>query len=468
MTDKLQPLTDDIKSAVRNSAHLIDILKELRINDSDILVSFDVTSLFTMVPVDEAATVIRRKLCSRGLTSEWADLAEFCLTSTFFQYREQLYAQVEGAAMGSPLSPVVANLFMEAFETEALENAPLKPTVWLRYVDDTLVVWPHGPHTLADFLQHLNNTHPKIKFTMEVENEGKLPFLDVLVSRKANGRLGHSVYRKPTHTNRYLHAGSHHHPATKRGVLKTLAIRAIRVCDKESLDSEMELLKTTFRANGYSASAANQAVRQATTTSNTVDITTPSDNTNQTIATLPYIRGVTDKIGKLLSRFDIKTAYKAQEKLGQKLVRVKDRVPPLMSSGVYEIPCSCGHSYIGETGRTVDERLREHIRHYKYNNTNKSAIALHAWKTGHAILFDDTRLLAREDRWGTRRVKEAVEIIKHPHNLNADQGIRLHDAWKHLFYQDVRSRTDAVLAAPLRPVTDGAPSVNSAPRRARP
>jgi len=86
-------------------------------------------SLFTMVPVDEAGTVICNKLRSRGQSREWGDLAEFCLTFTFFQYREQLYAQTEGAARGSPLSPVVANLYMEAFETEALESTLLTPTL---------------------------------------------------------------------------------------------------------------------------------------------------------------------------------------------------------------------------------------------------------------------------------------------------------------------------------------------------
>ncbi len=106
---------------------------------------------------------------------------------------------------------------------------------------------------------------------------------------------------------------------------------------------------------------------------------------------------------------------------------MKDRVLLSCHQG-YEIPCSYGHSYIGKTGRTIEERLREHIRHSKFNNMDKSAVALHAWKTGHAILFDDTRLLAREERWGTRRVKEAVEITKHPQNLNAVQGLRRHDA----------------------------------------
>ena len=91
--------------------------------------------------------------------------------------------------MNSPLSPVIANLFMERFEKDVLDSSPLKPTVWLRYVDDTFVIWPHGEKNLKIFLNHINEAHPSIKFTYEMEHEGTLPFLDVLVSKKADGSL---------------------------------------------------------------------------------------------------------------------------------------------------------------------------------------------------------------------------------------------------------------------------------------
>ncbi|KAK5643153.1 hypothetical protein RI129_006998 [Pyrocoelia pectoralis] len=103
--------------------------------------------------------------------------------------------------MGPPLSPVVANIFMESFESIALESFHLQPKVWYRYVDDTFVIWPYGHEALLEFQDHLNNQHPDIKFTMKVEAIGSLPFLDVLVTRHVNGSIGHSVYRKPTHTD---------------------------------------------------------------------------------------------------------------------------------------------------------------------------------------------------------------------------------------------------------------------------
>lgn len=99
--------------------------------------------------------------------------------------------------MGSALSPVVVNLFMESFEHSALELAPYKLSVFKRCVDDTFIVCPHGWENLVGFLAFM---HGNIKFSMEMEENGLLPFLDVLlIDKKQDGSLGHGVYRKPAH-----------------------------------------------------------------------------------------------------------------------------------------------------------------------------------------------------------------------------------------------------------------------------
>ena len=115
--------------------------------------------------------------------------------------------------MGSPLSPIVANLFMEKFEKKALEAYPLKPKLWKRYVDDTNVLWTYGEQELNKLFEHTNSQSVDIKFTMKVEKNESIPFLDVLVYKKLNGSLGHKVFIKKTHTESYLDADSHHHSA---------------------------------------------------------------------------------------------------------------------------------------------------------------------------------------------------------------------------------------------------------------
>ena len=92
-----------------------------------------------------------------------------------------------GAAMGSPLSPIVANIYMESLETRALETFRVKPKLWVCYVDDTFVLWQHGEEQLETFHEHLNTQHSSIQFTKEVECDNKIPFLDVLVERTGIG-----------------------------------------------------------------------------------------------------------------------------------------------------------------------------------------------------------------------------------------------------------------------------------------
>nr|XP_022912504.1 uncharacterized protein LOC111423492 [Onthophagus taurus] len=150
--------------------------------------------------------------------------------------------------MGSPLSPVIANFYMEIFEEEALKKSPWKPKLWLRYVDDTFVIWQHGKEQLQEFLDHFNPQNPMIKFTMETETAKQLPFLDVLVTRKTVGGMELGVYRKKTHTNRYLQASSHQQ---KRFVIQALFQRAERIRNKENLRKEERFLEDVLQKSGY-------------------------------------------------------------------------------------------------------------------------------------------------------------------------------------------------------------------------
>jgi hypothetical protein len=87
-------------------------------------------------------------------------------------------------AMGCSLSPIISNIYVEHFETVALESAQHKPFLWLHYVNETCVVWSHGPERLQNFLKRLNSPRPSIQFTMAIEPDSVIPFLDFLVIKK--------------------------------------------------------------------------------------------------------------------------------------------------------------------------------------------------------------------------------------------------------------------------------------------
>ena len=191
LTRVVSPLACRTPTFVKDSRDFVEKARKLRLEEGSILVSFDVTSLFTEVPIADALEVIGRRLEEQEVEDRRTTLSvesvkrqlHLCLTSTYFMWNGRFYEQKEGAAMGNPLSPVVGNIYMEHFDTLPLELVEFKPATWLRYVDDTFVIWNEGRDKLLDFLEHLNSIRPSIQFTMELEEDRKLPFLDVVVTR---------------------------------------------------------------------------------------------------------------------------------------------------------------------------------------------------------------------------------------------------------------------------------------------
>jgi hypothetical protein len=416
LTGLLNPLVGYSPSHIRNSEDFTHKLNTISLKESDILVSFDVVSLFTRVPLEDTLLLLQQHFHDKTIS-----LFKQVLTTTYFTYNGAFYDQTDGVAMGSPLAPVIANYYMEHFEQQAISKAPRKPTHWYRYVDDTYMVWPHGEEELREFLDHVNSIHHNIKFTMEVEKNRSLLFLDVLVSRRPDGSLGHTVYRKPTHTDLYLHAKSAHHPAQKTGVLYSLIHRARRLSDADSLDKEIQHLKETFIKNGYS----NQDIRRALQKK---DEPRPKQEKPVAVARLPYQRAASHKVSRLLAKFNIQTVH-IPAKNFHLLRPAKDKLG-LRTAGIYGISCECGKVYVGQTGRTIEARLKEHRRHVRLNQPERSAVAEHSSTTYHRIDFDGASKLGTATRYMGRLVREAIEIRLHPDNFNRDDGFNLSHAWR--------------------------------------
>ena len=237
----LKPLVGKSEYHVINTQDFIESIKGIHLGRDQCMVSYDVKALFTSEPTTKACNIIKQKLKEdtelnqrTSLTIDIISLLEFCITSTYFSFQGKYYEQVEGAAMGSPLSPIVANIYMEHFEVEAIRSAPSPPQLWKRFVDDTFTILQSSKK--EEFLEHLNSFDPKIQFTAEEQREdGALPFLDILVSPEEDGSLSTSVYRKPTHTDLYLQWESHHPLSAKYTVIGTLQHRANTISSNTQL-----------------------------------------------------------------------------------------------------------------------------------------------------------------------------------------------------------------------------------------
>ena len=206
----LKPLVGRSPYHINSTQDFVEQAKHIILAPGECLSSYDVSALFTSVPVDPALNIIKDLLdkdhtLKERTVMEICDiilLLEFCLKNTYFSFQDQIYEQVEGAAMGSAVSPIVANLYMEYLEQKALSTVPNPPRFWCRYVDDTFVI--HKEANKQGFLQHINSVDPAIKFTVgDNKEDGSIPFLDTTVKPEADGTLSITVYRKPTHTNQY-------------------------------------------------------------------------------------------------------------------------------------------------------------------------------------------------------------------------------------------------------------------------
>ena len=220
--------------------------------------------------------------------------------------------------MGSPLSPVLANIFMEDLETRALETFPWKPKMWRRYVDDVLVIWPHGDQRLKEFHLHLNGQNLSIQFTLEKESEGRIAFLDVQLERRGAGVLT-SVFRKKTHTDQYLNFNSNHPTKVKRGIIQCLRHRAEKVCSGSTRWKELGHLRQVFKANAYPETVVNRNLRARPTPR----ISTQTSQTSPKLLLLPYIPGISERIEKTCQPLGVKTVSRPKCTLRSALVHVK-------------------------------------------------------------------------------------------------------------------------------------------------
>ena len=196
----LKPLVGKSPHHINSTQDFVEQVKHITLAPRECLSSYDVSALFTSVPVDPALNIIKDLLEKDHTLMEQTVIAisdiilllEFYLKNTYFSFQDQFYEQVESAAMASLVSPIVANLYMEYLEQKALSTAPKPPRFWCRFVDDTFVI--HKEVNKQDFLQHINSVDPAIKFTVEDNKEdGPIPFLDTIVKPEAYGTLSITV-----------------------------------------------------------------------------------------------------------------------------------------------------------------------------------------------------------------------------------------------------------------------------------
>ena len=337
--------------------------------------------------------------------------------------------------MGSPLGPVIANIFMVELERNILPTLTDYMLPWKRYVDDT-ITWINID--CVDLVtEKLNEFHENIKFTHEIEKEGKISFLDVLLIR-INNCIETTVFRKKTDTDIYLNWNAFAPLKWKRGTLRTLLLRAYTNCSNEfHLQNEIRHLQHVFtEINGYPwwivRQETNKLHRENKTAMNHVVAEEESHDAKiEQLLVLPYQGERGDKLINSLVKTIAKVEKKHETKIiytGTKLsacFNVKDKtIQEHKNNLVYEYKCQdCQAKYIGETARRFSERIKDHCGRDK-----NSHILRHSIEKSHKTPMKDDFSIIHNNRqlsnYYLRTTVESLLIKREKPSLNCQEKSR--------------------------------------------
>ena len=415
--------------------------KEVRqMNPILTMASLDVESLFTNIPLDETidiccAALFKHKRLVNGMNKrEFRTLMEFATKDMMFLFNDRYYRQIEGVAMGSPLGPILANIFLCHHEKRWLRNCPaeFKPINYIRYVDDTFVLFWDESH-VDKFQKYLNEQHPNIKFTVEKEQDNVLPFLDVLVKR-TDIEFTTGTYRKPTFSGVYSNYRSFIPNEYKFGLVVTLLYRSFElVSDYLALDEEIKRLKTILKSNRFPEGFTDRVIYTFLQKKFTPKVVVHTVPKRKVRIVLPYL-GRTSQIikKKLLDLFRaipshrLEVIYQTTYRMGN-LFRFKDCIPnSLMTDFVYFYKCgSCAASYVGRCYRHKHVRFCEHAgisartgAPLKRTLVNASAVKVHALTVHPVDPINGFRILSRGGSREVLDIKESIMIKRLKPSLN--------------------------------------------------
>ncbi|KAL2087323.1 hypothetical protein ACEWY4_018382 [Coilia grayii] len=282
----IKDLVYTLPSYLRDTMDFLKKLSDCHVDSDDLLCTMDVSSLYPSIPHKDGLDAMEHYLKQRRVqdpsTEFLLTLSREILTKNYFKFQDRYYLQHRGSAMGSPMAPNYANLFMGKFELDFVYNnnpySKFLKRFW-RYIDDLYFIWSGSTDDLKNFHAYMKSKMPSIKFTLEFSLE-QISFLDVLI-KKDGTTLHTELYKKDTDRNTLLHFSSYHSPALKRSLPFSQLTRVRRICDSNStFESHAKDLCEGFKERGYGEKLLNahlNKVRQI----NRSDLLTPKPNKDQ-------------------------------------------------------------------------------------------------------------------------------------------------------------------------------------------
>ena len=419
----IQPTLNKNNIRVVNSSSFVNEAKDWEIAEDEVQVSYDVVALYPSVPIkraidaisqllkdDETDLLTRTKLSIADIRK----LMELSLGTCYFLWDNKYYLIEDSGPIGLSLMVVMAEGFLQYLENIAIGVAVSKniaPKSFRRYVDDSHARF-HNNQQPSEFLEILNQQDEQIEYTMELEVEGELAFLDVNVRNNGSGAYEFKVFRKEAITNVQVKPNSSVNPQLYSGIFKGFIARALRICSTKNLNDEVTFLIDVFVQNGHDRGELVNIADTYITQWNHPK--TPVDEQVEEIKVvkLPWIPKLGPKLRKILRKRNIKTIFTSGTSLKNILCNHKSKLPANSRSGVYRCNCSCGKAYIGETKKRISSRIEEHKKDIFNGKWNASGAALHSKSCTGSFDLESATTIAVEENYKRRKVREALEIRK--------------------------------------------------------
>ncbi|XP_059221518.1 uncharacterized protein LOC131996087 [Stomoxys calcitrans] len=423
---------------VKNSLELKQQLGSITLDKDDIIVSFDVVSLFTNIPIYLAIKKIMDKWDTLWVNTTiprqtFLKILNFCLKdNNYFTYAGKLYQQTYGMPMGNPLSPTIADIVLDTLLDDVmdeLQSMNITVKFIVKYVDDLFAVINKKDETTI--MKLMNAYHNKLKFTIEKETRAELPFLDMKIIRNGNTLIT-NWYAKPTASGRMINYNSTQPHSTKINTAKNFIHKVLLLSDERFKADNINKIQQILKQNNYPMALINNLIRDVTNGSKRPHEEKAS--TTKKFYSVPYIPKLTDRasLGNIILDENSTTAYKSNKTLNQ-IFRKKGTTTKTdklkLSNVVYEITCDgdqqekCNKKYVGTTRRTLGTRLAEHEADIR-KGRQSTALAQHIKESGHAANFKTVRVLDREKIENKRYTLESLriqQILKESINTKEDK-----------------------------------------------
>ena len=365
----LQPVLDRYTAhCISDSFTFADYVRKLDGQVDNCMCSFDVSSMFTNVPLDETIAICADTLYNIPDSQPcipkevFVELLHSATSTVEFSFDNTIYRQIDGVAMGSSLGPALANIFVGYYEKKLFSEIS-KPAVYFRYVDDTFVIFQNEKET-EEILIRLNGLHSSLQFTFEKEKNNSLPFLDVHVEHTKDS-YETKVYRKPTFTGQYLRWESFTPIKRKASLVSTLVYCALKICSKSKLKEEINRIKEILLDNEYPEDFVLKQISKKITQFSPPKRFGPDKCpvylrvTYTGKAALTLERNLRIAVENCYGSVALRTVFVSRQMLRASR---KDVLPAIQKrSVIYEYKCHCDSRYVGRTAQRLQDRIKQHV-----------------------------------------------------------------------------------------------------------